>query len=227
MTFVFPPAPLPRVPVVGAADFPVHRIYCVGLNYPSHVAEMNGGQATGVPIFFMKPADAVFPNHAAMPYPPATENLHYEAELVVALGCGGTDMSTEAAEDAIYGYAAGLDMTRRDLQIAAREKGEPWEIAKSFDHSAPISAISPRSQTGLLHAGDIRLSVNGVVRQTGNIRDMIWSAAEIIRHLSRMVTLAPGDLVFTGTPAGVGPVTHGDQIVVQIADLEILEISIA
>ncbi|HEX5777132.1 MAG TPA: fumarylacetoacetate hydrolase family protein [Caulobacteraceae bacterium] len=196
--FAFPPSERPAVPIEGAAAaFPVRRIYCVGRNYAAHRAEM-GGDDREPPFFFSKPADAVVPPGRDVPYPPATAHLHHEIELVVAIGEGG----------AIFGYAAGVDLTRRDLQGEARQKGYPWDASKGFDFSAPISAI----RQGPRPDGSIRLSVNGETRQDARLSDMIWNVDEIIIEAGKLWKLEPGDLIFTGTPEGVGPLQRGDRV---------------
>jgi fumarylpyruvate hydrolase len=208
--FVIDPPPHPSVPVEGqAARFPVRRIYCVGRNYWAHRAEM-GGHDRDPPFFFGKPADAVRPEGADIAYPPSTHNFHHEIELVVALGEGGKDVTVEKALDLVFGYAVGVDLTRRDLQAAYRDKGQPWEGAKGFDASAPISAIKP--WTGAPPQGRIWLSVNGETKQDATVADMIWATAEIIAEASKLWTLAPGDLIYTGTPEGVGPLVKGDKV---------------
>lgn len=208
--YLFEPSARPVVPVEAeAAAFPVRRILCVGRNYAAHRREM-GGDDRDPPFFFAKPADAVVPPGGAVAYPPATENLHHEIELVVALGAGGADVPTARALDLVLGYAVGVDLTRRDLQSAAREKGQPWDAAKGFDASAPISAI--RRWAGAPPQGRIWLGVNGQVRQDATVADMIWNVAEIISEASRLWRLAPGDLIFTGTPEGVGAIVRGDRI---------------
>jgi fumarylpyruvate hydrolase len=193
--------------------FPVRRILCVGRNYAAHRREM-GGDDRDPPFFFSKPADAVVANGAEIPYPSATADLHHEVELVAALGAGGADVSVERALDLVFGYAVGVDLTRRDLQGAARAKGQPWDSAKGFDNSAPIGDIRPAA--GPPPQGRIRLSVNGQTRQDASIADMIWNVAEIISEASKLWRLAPGDLIFTGTPEGVGPLVRGDQVAGEI-----------
>lgn len=208
--YVFDPPPPPAVPVEGeAARFPVRRILCVGRNYAAHRREM-GGDDRDPPFFFAKPADAVVVDGADALYPSRTANLHHEIELVVALKGGGADVAPEAALGLVYGYAVGVDLTRRDLQNAAKEKGHPWDAAKGFDAAAPISAIRPWS--GPAPQGRIRLSVNGQTRQEATVADMIWTVPEIIAEASRLWRLAPGDLIFTGTPEGVGPLARGDRV---------------
>jgi fumarylpyruvate hydrolase len=208
--FAIPVPAVPSVPVADAqARFPVHRIYCVGRNYADHAKEMGSTVDRETPTFFMKPADAAWPR-AEVPYPPGTTNLHHEVELVVALAAGGRDLDPARALDCVFGYAIGLDLTRRDLQAAAKAKGNPWDTAKGFDASAPIGAIAPVSLVGHPTAGEIALSVNGVERQRADIATMIFRVPEILAALSRLFELAAGDLVFTGTPAGVGPLVPGD-----------------
>jgi fumarylpyruvate hydrolase len=179
------------------------------------------------PFFFAKPADAIVANGSAVPYPPRTSNLHHEIELVVAIGKSGSNVAVEKANDLIFGYAVGNDLTRRDLQSAARDSGKPWDTAKGFDHSAPITAIQTLDKTGLIEKGRIWMSVNGEIRQDGDIADLIWSVPETIAELSQFFTLQPGDLIFTGTPAGVGPLKPGDRIEGGVAGLEDLAFSIA
>jgi fumarylpyruvate hydrolase len=192
--------------------FPVHRIYCVGRNYADHAREMGGDPEREPPFFFSKPADAIVPSGATIPYPSATRNLAYEMELVVAIGRGGASIARESALDHVYGYAPGLDMTRRDLQQAAKDKGRPWDTSKGFDRSAPVGAIQPAARIGHPGAGAIWLKVNGTVKQQGDLGQLIWPVADVIAFLSGLFTLAPGDLIFTGTPAGVGPVKPGDEL---------------
>lgn len=213
MSFIFSPAPPATVPVVGTAgQFPVRRIYCVGQNYSAHVREMGGDPAKTQPVFFSKPADAVVTNNASIQYPLVTENLHYEAELVVALQGGGANLSATEAKSCIYGYAVGIDFTRRDLQAKCKAKGQPWDIAKGFDESAPISAIKPLAQCENVDRARIWLKVNGEIKQDANTDDMIWDVPSIIAELSRYFKLAAGDLIFTGTPSGVSAVAKGDSI---------------
>ena len=218
MTEYVIPAPVrPALPVEGtSALFPVRRILCVGRNYAAHRREM-GGDDREPPFFFAKPADAVVVSGGEVAYPSATTNFHHEMELVAALGAGGVDISPADALSLVFGYAAGVDLTRRDLQTAFRDKGQPWEASKGFDQSAPIGLIRPAS--GAAPQGRIRLSVNGEVRQDASLADMIWNVAEIIAQASRMWRLAPGDLIFTGTPEGVGPLVRGDRVEGQIEDV--------
>jgi fumarylpyruvate hydrolase len=210
--YVFPPPPQPAVPIQGeAALFPVRRILCVGRNYAAHRREMGGGaDDPDPPFFFSKPADAIVPPGGDVPYASETKNLHYEMELVVALGAGGAFVSAGDALGLVFGYAAGVDMTRRDLQGAYRDKGQPWEGSKGFDFSAPISAI--KRWSGPAPQGRIKLSVNGAVKQDAVVSDMIWGVADIIAEASKLWRLAAGDLIYTGTPEGVGPVVKGDLV---------------
>jgi fumarylpyruvate hydrolase len=209
-SYVFdPPTPV-SAPVEGeAARFPVRRILCVGRNYAAHRREM-GGDDRDPPFFFAKPADALVQPGSDVAYPSATKNLHHEIELVAALGKGGAEVPVEAALDLVFGYAVGVDMTRRDLQAAAREKLQPWEASKGFDQSAPMSAI--RRWRGPPPQGRIAVAVNGQIKQEARVADMIWNVAEIISEASRLWRLAPGDLIFTGTPEGVGPLVKGDAV---------------
>ncbi len=201
---------------VGATDtlFPVRRIYCVGRNYAAHAREMGFDPDRDPPFFFCKPADAIVycpPElETEVPYPTLTDNYHHEIELVIAIGKAGSNIKAANACDHIYGYATGLDMTRRDLQLGMRDKGRPWEVGKAFDHSAPIGPVYPIEDTGFIESGDIFVEVNGQVRQQSNITHLIWSVPEVIANLSTLFKLMPGDLVYTGTPEGVGPVTRGD-----------------
>ena len=210
-----PPPPLPAVPVYGSDRvFGVHRIYCVGRNYAEHAREM-GASERDKPFFFCKPADAVLPlggTADSIPFPGQTDDLQHEVELVVALGDGGFRVGPEQAVRMVWGYAVGLDMTRRDLQADMKRAGRPWEIGKAFDGSAPLGPIRPRGQVGAADAGLVWLDVNGQRRQQGNLSQMIWNVGEIISELSAYFRLAPGDLVFTGTPAGVGRLQPGDII---------------
>lgn len=214
ISFAVPAAPRAVVPIAGSEQvFPVHRIYCVGRNYADHAKEM-GFDARELPFFFAKPADAVLPvppgTVGELPYPGRTANLHHEIELVVAIGGAGANIKAADAPALIYGYAVGLDMTRRDLQFALRDKGRPWDVAKGFDFSAPIAPIHPKSAVGEINAGRIVLNVNGTKRQDSDVSKLIWSVAETVEHLSGYYTLQPGDLIFTGTPEGVGAVVPGD-----------------
>jgi fumarylpyruvate hydrolase len=217
MTFVFDPPPQIALPVQGGAKLPVRRVFCVGRNYAAHAREMGGDPNREPPFFFTKPADALVSAGADTPYPPATEKLHHEMELVVAIGTGGTDIKAADALDHVFGYAAGIDLTRRDLQDEAKAGRRPWDMSKGFDASAPIGEILPASLCGHPAAGRIRLLVNGETRQDGDLADQIWPVPEIIAALSRLVRLAPGDLIFTGTPEGVGPLNRGDDVLGEIA----------
>lgn len=204
---------VPMVPVAGqAAGFPVRRIWCVGQNYADHTREMGDDPDRAPPFFFSKPADAVVPGGGTLTFPSETQSLHHEVELVVAIGQAGRNIAPEQALDHVYGYAVGLDMTRRDLQADAKRLGRPWAFAKGFDESCPISPIVPASRCGHPRTGAITLSVNGAPRQAGDLAQMIWSVPDAIAFLSRFVALAPGDLIMTGTPAGVGPVRPGDVV---------------
>jgi len=225
--FVFPP-PTPASVAVAGSDqrFPVHRIYCIGLNYADHVREFGRDPERSPPVFFMKPADAVVDNGVAVPYPPATTNFHYEIELVVALARGGRDVAAQDALGLVFGYAAGNDLTRRDLQKAAKERGEPWDTSKGFDFAAPVAAIRPAG-AGHVSRGRIWLSVNGAVRQESDVSRMIWDVPQIIATLSRLYELRGGDLIFTGTPAGIGAVKPGDVLEGGVAGLEVLRNTIA
>ncbi|MEF8746476.1 MAG: fumarylacetoacetate hydrolase family protein [Candidatus Accumulibacter propinquus] len=217
MSYVFPPAPRVSVPVTGgSALFPVRRIYCVGRNYADHAAEM-GADTREPPFFFSKPADALVPGGGDIAYPPATSNLQHEVELVVALRDGGADILPERALEYVYGYAVGLDLTRRDLQQLAKDKGHPWDMGKGFDQSAPIGAIHPLAALDHPTRGSIWLKVNGQLRQHGDLEQMSWKVAEVIARLSGYVALAAGDLIFTGTPAGVSTVVRGDVLEAGVA----------
>jgi fumarylpyruvate hydrolase len=207
------------------ARFPVRRIFCVGQNYAEHAREMGGDPERQQPFFFSKPADAVVPSGATIPFPGRTEDLHHEVELVIALAGGGADVAVDAAERLIFGCAVGVDLTRRDLQAVAKKAGRPWDMAKGFDRSAPIGAILPGAVPE--RAAAITLDVNGDRRQSGVLADMIWAPAEIIAILSTYVRLAPGDLIFTGTPAGVGRLERGDAVAAAVAGLPTLTFDLA
>ncbi|MCB1496239.1 MAG: fumarylacetoacetate hydrolase family protein [Bauldia sp.] len=210
--FVIQPAPRPVLPVTGTDRlFPVHRVYCVGRNYAAHAVEMGHDPARSPPFFFQKNPDNLNLT-GAFPYPAASRDVHHEIELVVALGTGGRDIAVADAPACVHGYAVGLDMTRRDLQAEAKELGRPWATAKAFEASAPCSPLVPVSRSGMLDAGAIWLDVNGERRQTGDINQMIWKIPEMIACLSGFFTLMPGDVIFTGTPSGVGPVARGDRL---------------
>ncbi len=226
MNTIIPPWALPSVPVVGSeAQFPVRRVYCVGRNYAEHAREMGGNPDREPPFFFMKPADAVFTGER-MEYPSKTADLQHEVELVAALARGGRDIPAAAALDCVFGYAVGLDMTRRDIQGELKAKGRSWEMGKAFDQSAPISPIVPAARSGHPQRGAIVLAVNSQSRQHGDLADMIWPVADIIANLSGYVTLQPGDLIFTGTPAGVGRVMPGDRLEGSIEGVGTLSVTI-
>jgi fumarylpyruvate hydrolase len=222
--YVTAPPPQIAVPVQGGGLFPVRRVYCVGRNYAAHAREMGGDPNREPPFFFTKPADALVTGGADTPYPPGTENLHHEVELVLAIGQGGADISPETALAHVFGYAVGLDLTRRDMQEQAKAARQPWDMAKGFDASGPIGTITP----ALSHpaTGRIMLQVNGQTRQSGDLQDMIWPVPEIIAALSRLVHLATGDLIFTGTPDGVGPLERGDVLRGEIAGVGFIETTI-
>lgn len=231
MSFVFAPVAQAAISVVGSdALFPVHRIYCVGQNYAEHAKEM-GATGREAPFFFMKPADAALPvasgTTGEFPFPGMTQNLHHEVELVVAIGKGGRNIDASAAQEHVFGYAVGLDMTRRDLQSEAKKAGRPWDTSKGFDNSAPIAPIHRQQDTGWLTSAGIRLSVNGSTRQKSDVAHMIWNVGEVIAYLSKYYTLQPGDLIFTGTPEGVGAVQPGDRIEAAIEGLGELHVKVA
>ncbi len=223
---LFAPRPPVTAPVVGLdARFPIGRIYCVGRNYAAHAREMGGEPAQEPPFFFAKDADAYAPDGATIPYPPQTANYHHEVELVVAIGGAGFRVSPGDALALVYGYAVGFDMTRRDLQAAAREAGRPWCIAKNFPHSAPMGPIRPMPGQDFA-SGAIGLTVNGAVRQSSDVGKMTWKVAETLAHVSTLYRLLPGDLIFTGSPEGVGPVVPGDRLVGTIDGLATLTVTI-
>lgn len=216
--FVFSPAPQPSVAVAGSnARFPVRRVFCVGRNYEAHAREMGNDPNREPPFFFMKPADAVVPASGTIPYPPQTEDLHHEVEMVVAIGKGGSNLAVDQALDHVWGYAVGVDLTRRDLQAVAKKMSRPWDWAKGFDASAPCGPVVPVTNGFHPAAGSISLSVNGEVRQQGDLNELIWPVADVIAIISQSVALAPGDLIFTGTPAGVGPLQPGDNVSATVA----------
>jgi len=228
--YVFTPPPVVSLPVVGSdARFPVRRVYCVGRNYVEHAKEM-GFTGREDPFFFSKPADAllVIPDgtQGKMQYPSKTNNLHYEMELVVALGSGGRDIAVEQASSCVFGYALGLDMTRRDLQGECKKQGRPWEVGKAFDQAGPIGPVHPVSKTGLLDTGAISLLVNGQVKQSSDLDKLIWSIPESIAYLSGLFELKAGDLIFSGTPEGVGAVVKGDRMVGKFEGLGELDVLI-
>ncbi len=233
MSFVVTPPAVVGLPIVGSDDlFPVRRVYCVGRNYAAHAREMGFDPTREPPFFFCKPNDdaSVVPvaegATATLPYPPLTKNYHYEAELVVAIGQGGRDIAQADAAAHIFGYAVGLDMTRRDLQIAAREKGRPWEVGKAFDFSAPIAPIVRRADAAGVDSAGIVLEVDGTVRQQATVAHLIWSVDEVIANLSTLFTLQPGDLIFTGTPEGVGAVKPGQTMTLRLEGFEPLSVRV-
>ena len=220
MNFVIPPAPQASVAVFGTEDrFPVRRIFCVGRNYAAHAREMGKDPDRDPPFFFTKPADAVVDDGETVAYPPETENFHYEAELVVAIGKAGVNIAEADTLDHVWGYAIGNDLTRRDLQLDAREKGRPWDWGKAFDRSAVIGPVYPVAKTGHIDKGQIKLTVNGETKQDSDLSKLIWSVPEIISILSHSIGLQPGDLIMTGTPEGVGAMVPSDVCVVSIAGL--------
>lgn len=225
MPFVFDPAAIASLPVAGSnAQFPVHRIYCIGRNYAEHAKEMGSEPTSRAnPVFFMKPADAIVPEGGDVSYPSATDDLHHEVEMVVALDKGGRDIDASHALDCVFGYGVGLDLTRRDLQAAMKTKGLPWDVAKGFDHSAPVSPLHTVEKTGHPQHARLTLTVNGESRQDTDIADMIFPVADIIAELSKLFELKPGDLIFTGTPAGVGPLLRGDRFRAELEGVAVLE----
>lgn len=226
-TWAFPPPPPPSLAILATTQrFPVARIWCVGRNYAAHAREMGSDPDREPPFFFAKPSTSLVID-GRVPYPPATADLQHEVELVVALRAGGRDITAETALDHVFGYAVGVDLTRRDLQHDAKKHGRPWDMAKGFDGAAPCSVLAPVASVGHPDHGSIVLAVNGIPRQRGDLRDMIWSVAETIAALSRLVTLHPGDLIFTGTPEGVGPVHPGDELTCAIEGLPLLTVTIA
>jgi fumarylpyruvate hydrolase len=229
MTDVIPAPAAPRVPVRGGGTFPVHRIYCVGRNFAEHAREMGASVPTssadrGTPVFFLKPADAVVLD-GVVPYPRGTRELHHEVELVVALGQDAPSgvLDPDAAAALVYGYAVGLDLTRRDLQAAAKAKGLPWDTGKAFDHSAPISELVPAAGIGALETRSLTLKINGETRQHGALSDLVWTVPDILHELSKLYALRAGDLVFMGTPAGVGPLQPGDAFDARLDDAIVLQ----
>lgn len=232
MAFIFTPEPPIAAPIAGTDDsIAVRRVYCVGRNYAAHAREMGFNPDREPPFFFLKPDNAVVPvgygETLTLDYPSETQNYHYEAELVAVIGKSGSDIPLEQALDYVWGYAVGLDMTRRDLQMNMREMGRPWEIGKAFDNSAPLGPIHPAASVGHFNKGAIWLTVNGETKQSSDVTHLIWSVAETVAHLSKFFRLEPGDLIYTGTPEGVGPVVAGDTIKVGIERLGELTVSIA
>ena len=225
--FAFPPPATPSAAISGSTQrFPIHRIYCVGRNYAEHVREMGGDTEREPPVFFTKPPDAATANDAAIPYPARTSNLHHEIELVIAIGRGGRDIQKDRALEHVFGYAVGNDLTRRDLQTESKKKGLPWDTSKAFDCSAPLAAIRPASR-GHVSKGRIWLAVNGQLRQDSDIAELIWTVPEVIAELSTLFELKPGDLIFSGTPSGVGALKPGDRVEGGIEGLEDLRNTIA
>jgi fumarylpyruvate hydrolase len=222
--FVFAPPPQASI-AVDRSDvrFPIRRVFCVGRNYEAHAREMGNDPNREPPFFFMKPADAVVAASGTVPYPPLTEDLHHEVEMVVAIGKGGINLSADKALDHVWGYGVGVDLTRRDLQAVAKKMSRPWDWAKGFDASAPCSPIVPVGTTGHPSTGNVSLSVNGEVRQQGDLNELIWPVADVIAYISQSVALAPGDLIFTGTPAGVGPLQPGDRVNATVAGVATIE----
>jgi fumarylpyruvate hydrolase len=226
--FILPPPPIPAVAVAGTDQkFPVRRIFCVGRNYAAHAREMGKDPDREPPFFFMKPADTVVDSGSTIPYPPETKNLHFEMELVVAIGTGGANITSAGALTHVFGYAAGIDLTRRDLQNLAKDMARPWDWSKGFDNSAPCGPIHPAAKIGHPKTGRIWLAVNGAIKQNADIAELIWPVPDIIAFVSASMALAPGDLIFTGTPAGVGPVGPGDTITGGIDGAGEIEITIA
>ena len=226
MRFVISPAEPVCLKIAGSEDlFPVNRAFCIGRNYADHAIEMGGNPDREEPFFFMKPASAIIPGGGRLPYPSATENLHHEVELVVAIARGGRDIPVEGALDCVFGYAVGIDLTRRDLQDVAKKAGRPWDMAKGFDASGPVGTLTPVAACGHVADAAISLSVGGAVRQSGNVNQMIWKTSEMISILSTLFTLQPGDVILTGTPSGVGPVQRGDTMhghIAGVGDLELV-----
>ena len=220
--YVIPPPPQAALAVKGSSEkFPVRRIWCVGRNYIEHIREM-GQDERAPPFFFAKPADAVVPDGGVVPYPPLTKDMHHEVELVVALKSGGLNIKPEKANDCIWGYGVGIDLTRRDLQIASREVKRPWEIGKAFDASAPCGPLVPASQIGHPTKGRITLKLNGVVKQDSNTSDLIFNVAKLVSYMSDAITLLPGDVIITGTPSGIGPMQVGDTVEIDIEGIGVL-----
>ena len=226
--YVIEPAPTPSVAVTGQdARFPIRRIFCVGRNYEAHAREMGKDPTRDPPFFFMKPGDVAIDAPAEIPYPPDTKDFQYEIELVVAIGAGARNVARVGALDHVWGYGVGIDLTRRDLQLAARNAGRPWSWGKAFDRSAPLAPLHPTSQVGHLAKGRIWLAVNGSVKQNQDISELIWSVPEIISIISHSVALEPGDLIMTGTPAGVGPIVVGDEVTGGVEGLGEIRITIS
>ena len=227
MSYVIDPPGTIELPVKGGGVFPLHQIYCVGRNYADHAVEMGGDPDKELPFFFMKPAYAVLGSGSEMEYPPLSSDVQHEVELVVALARGGRDVSVEDAMELVYGYGVGIDMTRRDLQAEAKEKSRPWEAGKVFLHAAPCSDIVSIEETGEINDAAISLSINGEIRQDGNVNQLVWKVPEVISRLSALFSLRSGDLIFTGTPAGVGPIRRGDDIRASLAGVGELSILVS
>jgi fumarylpyruvate hydrolase len=228
MNYVIAPPAVPSLPVIGSDQrFPVRRVFCIGRNYADHAKEMGAAVEPGRPMFFCKPADAVVTDGADVPYPSATNELHHEVEMVVALQAGGRDIPPAQAPGKVFGYAVGLDLTRRDLQAQAKAKGHPWDVAKAFDHSAPVSALRPAGEAAPGPDTELRLTVNGELRQQGRLGEMIHDVPAIIAALSTLFELKPGDLIFTGTPAGVAALRRGDRFHAELAGIAELDGRIA
>jgi len=226
LTLAFAPQPPILAPTSDGRQFPVRRVFCIGRNYAAHAREMGKDPEREAPFYFTKWAETVVPSGSTIAYPPLTSNYQFEAELVVAIGKGGRNIAAEAAREHVWGYAAGLDMTRRDLQFEARDKGRPWDIGKNVEQSAPLGLIHPASEVGPLSKGPIRLRVNEVIKQDADLAELIWPVEDIIAHVARGYRLEAGDLIYTGTPAGVGPVVSGDVITVGIAGLSDLTVTV-
>ena len=223
-SFAIPTWETPSISVTNTdVAFPVRRIYCVGRNYAAHAREMGHDPDREPPFFFTKPADAIVTNGSVTPYPVQTNNLHPEIEMVVALSTGGKDISIDEANDCIFGYGVGLDLTRRDMQGVAKDMGRPWDMSKGFDHSAPVTAITPVSHCGIIESGRISIKANGELRQDSDLNAMIWSVPETINYLSGLIELKPGDLIFTGTPDGVAAIERGDVLEGHVDGLETLK----
>ena len=224
MSYAITPPTIPSLPILGSDQrFPVRRVFCIGRNYAEHAREMGAPVDKDTPMFFCKPADAIVADGADVPYPQATQDLHHEVEMVVALGAGGRDIPLERAASLIWGYGVGLDLTRRDLQAIAKAKSHPWDVAKGFDHSAPVSALRPADQVALSDGTTLSLSINGQQRQQGRLGDMVHGVAEIIAILSTLFELKAGDLIFTGTPAGVAALQRGDRFHAEVAGVATLD----
>lgn len=227
LDFVFAPAPVPCLPIANStAFFPVRRIYCVGRNYPEHALEMGHDPKREAPFFFQKNGDSILPPGQDFIYPSVSKDVHHEIELVVALKSGGSDISSHDALTHVFGYGVGLDMTRRDLQAEAKRAGRPWEVAKAFEHAAPCSSLQSADQISHPQSGEMWLKINGVLRQKGDLSDMIWGVPEIISYLSLLFTLRAGDLIYTGTPSGVGPVMRGDRLQGAIDGVGIIDLTV-